>query len=216
MQGFTPVSQQQWKLYNWIDGCVRNVSLNCVSDKFVPIKGLKLPDMTNFLVNNGISLMECDLQCRRNCSCTAYANSDFREGGSGCILRFDDLFDFRHLSDAGDQHLCLCLASSEGELMNKGMKNKSPMLMKILLSVGSVVLFFCLVISMSIWKISRTGRLLKADERRNEDLELPLLDLITLETATNNFSHTNKIGEGGFGPVYKGKTSQGQKIVVKR
>lgn len=31
----------------------------------------------------------------------------------------------------------------------------------------------------------------------------PLFDLSTLRTATNNFSDANKLGEGGFGPVYK-------------
>jgi hypothetical protein len=36
-----------------------------------------------------------------------------------------------------------------------------------------------------------------------DDLDLPLLAYSTLVTATNNFSIKNKIGEGGFGPVYK-------------
>jgi hypothetical protein len=36
-----------------------------------------------------------------------------------------------------------------------------------------------------------------------EDVELPLFDFHTIASATNNFSFTNKIGEGGFGPVYK-------------
>ena len=40
-------------------------------------------------------------------------------------------------------------------------------------------------------------------ERQKEDLELPLLDLATIVKATNNFSNGNKVGEGGFGPVYK-------------
>ncbi|MCL7027985.1 hypothetical protein MKW94_010234, partial [Papaver nudicaule] len=93
--GFTPISQRQWSIDNWTDGCVRKTSLECGSDVFVPIAGLKLPDMINFLVNKSMSLEECDLQCRRNCSCTAYANSDIREGGSGCILWFGDLFDLR-------------------------------------------------------------------------------------------------------------------------
>ena len=30
-----------------------------------------------------------------------------------------------------------------------------------------------------------------------------LYDLSTLKDATNNFSEKNKLGEGGFGPVYK-------------
>ncbi|URE26895.1 receptor-like protein kinase, partial [Musa troglodytarum] len=33
-----------------------------------------------------------------------------------------------------------------------------------------------------------------------------LFDLETLKVATNNFSDANKLGEGGFGPVYKHKT----------
>lgn len=36
-----------------------------------------------------------------------------------------------------------------------------------------------------------------------DDLELPLLDLGTVIAATNNFFDDNKLGEGGFGPVYK-------------
>ena len=43
-------------------------------------------------------------------------------------------------------------------------------------------------------------------ESRNEDLELPLFDLATLSDATNFFSINNKLGQGGFGPVYKVST----------
>ncbi|PKI37963.1 hypothetical protein CRG98_041636 [Punica granatum] len=34
--------------------------------------------------------------------------------------------------------------------------------------------------------------------------------------ATNNFSDENKLGQGGFGPVYKGKFPGGQEIAIKR
>lgn len=36
-----------------------------------------------------------------------------------------------------------------------------------------------------------------------EDLDLPLFDWLTVASATNDFAFTNKIGEGGFGPVYR-------------
>ena len=39
-----------------------------------------------------------------------------------------------------------------------------------------------------------------------EDVELPSFSLDTIAIATNNFSSSNKIGEGGFGPVYKVST----------
>ncbi|XP_034678409.1 G-type lectin S-receptor-like serine/threonine-protein kinase At4g27290 [Vitis riparia] len=45
--------------------------------------------------------------------------------------------------------------------------------------------------------------------------ELQLFDLDTLVNATNNFSSDNKLGEGGFGPVYKGILQEGQEIAVK-
>ncbi|KAL3744224.1 hypothetical protein ACJRO7_013475 [Eucalyptus globulus] len=38
----------------------------------------------------------------------------------------------------------------------------------------------------------------------------------TLKAATDDFSSENKLGEGGFGPVYKGKLPKGQYIAVKR
>ncbi|KAL5579021.1 hypothetical protein UlMin_011463 [Ulmus minor] len=41
-------------------------------------------------------------------------------------------------------------------------------------------------------------------------------DLATIEAATNKFSVDNKLGEGGFGEVYKGTLPNGQEIAVKR
>lgn len=40
-------------------------------------------------------------------------------------------------------------------------------------------------------------------ETKDEDIEIPMFNLITITTATENFSLTNIIGEGGFGIVYK-------------
>ena len=38
---------------------------------------------------------------------------------------------------------------------------------------------------------------------RKEDMDLQPFDLSVIAKATNNFSSNNKLGEGGFGPVYK-------------
>ncbi|XP_024966135.1 G-type lectin S-receptor-like serine/threonine-protein kinase At4g27290 [Cynara cardunculus var. scolymus] len=46
--------------------------------------------------------------------------------------------------------------------------------------------------------------------------DLPLFSLSTLVVATNNFSFKNKLGQGGFGPVYKGILKDGQEVAVKR
>ncbi|KAF8086800.1 hypothetical protein N665_0612s0020 [Sinapis alba] len=41
-------------------------------------------------------------------------------------------------------------------------------------------------------------------------------DFKTIEAATNKFSRINKLGEGGFGEVYKGTLSNGTEVAVKR
>jgi hypothetical protein len=41
------------------------------------------------------------------------------------------------------------------------------------------------------------------NEGEKEDMELPIFDLTAIKNATNYFSINNKLGEGGFGPVYK-------------
>lgn len=40
-------------------------------------------------------------------------------------------------------------------------------------------------------------------DENQQDFELPLFNLSTMIEATDNFSDDNKLGEGGFGPVYK-------------
>ncbi|KAM0002620.1 putative protein kinase RLK-Pelle-DLSV family [Helianthus debilis subsp. tardiflorus] len=43
-----------------------------------------------------------------------------------------------------------------------------------------------------------------------------VLSFADIREATNSFSEENKLGEGGYGPVYKGKLSNEQEIAVKR
>ncbi|KAJ6918083.1 hypothetical protein NC651_012338 [Populus alba x Populus x berolinensis] len=55
------------------------------------------------------------------------------------------------------------------------------------------------------------------DKRKNrwsKNMELPLFSYESVSVATGQFS--DKLGEGGFGPVYKGKLPTGLEIAVKR
>ncbi|XP_042449990.1 cold-responsive protein kinase 1-like isoform X1 [Zingiber officinale] len=55
--------------------------------------------------------------------------------------------------------------------------------------------------------------------KHNHDIpEIKNLKIITykeLKNATGCFSHANKVGEGGFGPVYKGRLKNGKNVAVK-
>ncbi|XP_039687024.1 probable leucine-rich repeat receptor-like serine/threonine-protein kinase At3g14840 [Medicago truncatula] len=53
-------------------------------------------------------------------------------------------------------------------------------------------------------------------ELNSLDLQTSLFTLRQIKAATNNFDISNKIGEGGFGPVYKGCLPNGTLIAVKQ
>ncbi|KAG4913556.1 hypothetical protein AAZX31_19G183400 [Glycine max] len=48
------------------------------------------------------------------------------------------------------------------------------------------------------------------------DTDLPMMPLITILQSTDNFSEASKLGERGFGPVYKGILPDRWQIAVKR
>ncbi|WCJ21169.1 S-locus lectin protein kinase family protein [Euphorbia peplus] len=54
----------------------------------------------------------------------------------------------------------------------------------------------------------------REDEKKG--LDVPFIDLECILAATDGFSDNNKLGQGGFGPVYKGKFPGGQEIAIKR
>uniref|UniRef100_A0A0E0I1Q5 Uncharacterized protein n=1 Tax=Oryza nivara TaxID=4536 RepID=A0A0E0I1Q5_ORYNI len=70
------------------------------------------------------------------------------------------------------------------------------------------------------WKISKTAAkplpLHTASPEHIQSIDSLLLDLSTLHVATDNFAEHKRLGEGGFGVVYKGILPDGQEIAVKR
>ncbi|KAG6737307.1 hypothetical protein POTOM_058821 [Populus tomentosa] len=84
---------------------------------------------------------------------------------------------------------------------------------------GAVVLslFLVFILLSSLWWKGYLGG------RKSRDRELVGLDLLTgiftfrqIKAATNDFDPANKLGEGGFGCVYKGVLSDGTPIAVKQ
>ncbi|KAL4281956.1 hypothetical protein GQ457_03G005930 [Hibiscus cannabinus] len=54
------------------------------------------------------------------------------------------------------------------------------------------------------------------NEDDKKDIDVPHFSLESILIATENFAEANKLGQGGFGPVYKAKLPRGQEIAIKR
>ncbi|GAB2298755.1 hypothetical protein Dimus_032831 [Dionaea muscipula] len=74
--------------------------------------------------------------------------------------------------------------------------------------------------AMHLWPCAAKHWCSRADSSmgcsRTAGLELPVFDFEAVATATDNFSDKNKLGEGGFGCVYKGLLDDGREVAVKR
>ncbi|KAL3322724.1 hypothetical protein AABB24_040023 [Solanum stoloniferum] len=83
------------------------------------------------------------------------------------------------------------------------------------LPVGAVIgivlasIVVVLIVLFSLWKKGIFGGKINQEE-------LGHFRLRQIKAATNNFDPANKIGEGGFGPVYKGVLTDGAVIAVKQ
>ncbi|XP_056166968.1 probable LRR receptor-like serine/threonine-protein kinase At1g53440 isoform X2 [Syzygium oleosum] len=83
------------------------------------------------------------------------------------------------------------------------------------IAVASVVLL--VLILLVLWLTGLLGgREVGDPELRGLDLQTSHFTLRQIKAATDNFDSVNKIGEGGFGPVYKGTLSDGIIIAVKQ
>ncbi|MED6131491.1 hypothetical protein PIB30_010244 [Stylosanthes scabra] len=220
MHGFSPKNQEAWNLNNGSEGCVRNTPLNCSTDKFLHRQNMKLPETTNVYVNKSMTLDECGSLCKRNCSCTAYANTDIRNGGTGCVMWVGQLFDMSVFPSNG-QDLYVRLSASD-----IGSNKNHRVIEAIGITLGALVIVLGLV-AICYLRNKKQQRSRGHDslmneiysggvERNMDDLELPMFDFDTLTMATNNFSQDNKLGEGGFGSVYRGRLIEGREIAVKR
>ncbi|MFS7994486.1 putative protein kinase RLK-Pelle-DLSV family [Helianthus anomalus] len=184
MQGFEPRNPEEWEVSDWVSGCIRKSPLNCGNgnangneDGFLKIVGVKIPDTRRAWYNVSMTLGECEMACKRNCSCTAYTSLDIRNGGSGCLLWLDELLDTREYDVYQDIYIRISASELEGKL--------------------------------NVHEKSTSLQMEQLDD-------MQCFSLYEVARATGNFSVSNKIGQGGFGPVYKGVLKDGREIAVKR
>ncbi|KAF8370246.1 hypothetical protein HHK36_031714 [Tetracentron sinense] len=180
VKGFEPKNPHDWYFRNSAGGCINKSEFDCHKGYgFLTMKGMKLPDNSRPIADKSMTLKECEAVCRKNCSCTAYANSDITGVGTGCMIWTGDLMDLREFTqDVQDLDLYVRVAASE-----LGTSKKS--------------------LDLQLFDVAIPGTRNYMDENKKDDLELTLFDIRTIAAATNHFSYANMVGRGGFGCVYK-------------
>ncbi|RHN62557.1 putative protein kinase RLK-Pelle-DLSV family [Medicago truncatula] len=227
--GFEPKFPRDWyESRDGLGGCVRKrgASVCGNGEGFNKVLRVKVPDISGAVAIDGLTLEECEKDCLRNCSCNAYAVADVRNGGSGCLTWHGNLMDIQKLSNQGQD---LFLRVEKVELANYNKKSKGVLdkkrLAAILVAsiVAIVILLFCVNY---MWKKKRKDKMMpqpnqdssgeENDTQSNTHPNLPFFSFKTIMTATRNCDLENKLGQGGFGSVYKGFLENGQEIAVKR
>ncbi|CAI0407067.1 unnamed protein product [Linum tenue] len=93
-------------------------------------------------------------------------------------------------------------------------KNTTKIAAVVIPIAGAAVLGFIFILFFCRRSLKRSRIPIQTDEIGNEGCLQ--FDFETIRVATNDFSQKSKLGEGGFGVVYKGTLSNGQEVAVKR
>uniref|UniRef100_A0A2N9EYX2 Receptor-like serine/threonine-protein kinase n=1 Tax=Fagus sylvatica TaxID=28930 RepID=A0A2N9EYX2_FAGSY len=182
-------------------GCERRNPLQCSDggiDEFLVMPNMRFPEASKHppKVNN---VEECKLQCLIDCYCTAYAYK------SGCLIYQGGLTNLRlvysHNEFGGDLHVRI----STSELVG----SRARIFRKVAWIVGFLVaLILSIGLAITWRRHSGVGAL------QEVEFSLILFNYRDLRIVTKNFSQ--KLGEGGFGSVFKGILPNSTAIAVKK
>ncbi|KAK8592313.1 hypothetical protein V6N13_062898 [Hibiscus sabdariffa] len=206
-------------------------------DIFKKSRCTKLPDLATLLPSEG-DVDACGKWCLENCSCIAYAFIP----GIRCMIWTGDLVDMQYFHQGGSLDFFYRLHHSESDNGRK-ISNLEIVIISLVVTgflVASLWLLCrfrtklnvsskpcCKDDDVAVFDVSKgKSKEFSTDLSGPADIlidgnqvhapELQNFDFSCIVTATNNFCEGNRLGQGGFGSVYKGELPGGEQIAVKR
>ncbi|KAE8125205.1 hypothetical protein FH972_020038 [Carpinus fangiana] len=220
LRGFEPKNTGEWNRGNWTSGCVRRKPLQCErvnngseggkKDGFLKLTMMKVPDLADW---SSAREGNCRNQCLENCSCIAYAYVS----GIGCMPWTRSLIDLQKFSSGGvDLYVRLAYSELDKEGNVKVIVTVTVIIGVIFIGICIYLLWHWMAKQKAPWTNIYKHRedeemlLLNMSEDNHGDKvnqakleEMPIFNLQELASATNSFHQSNKLGQGGFGPVYR-------------
>nr|POE64183.1 g-type lectin s-receptor-like serine/threonine-protein kinase [Quercus suber] len=204
------------------DRCFGRKYEECFAGKgFTARKGIMLQSGFKFNEGDKLTLNDCKAMCMNYCSCDAYSSTNDDE--TGCEIWSHDWQNF--VKKNSDDYRYIYFRQSPFDFESKGSQvlflSKPRIWIGIKTLGGLIVLMFRSIYYMTQEKLRSFGKknrekdiLLHELGRRDgkKSHELQFFSFESIAAATNNFTSTSKLGEGGFGSVYKGQLPDGQEI----
>nr|CAG28412.1 S-receptor kinase-like protein 1 [Senecio squalidus] len=228
--------------YESSNGCVESSLPQCrrEGDNFSEKNGDFAPDIARSATddNSSLSISDCFVKCWNDCSCVGFNSST--TDGTGCVIWTGSNNFLVNPRDNSTLKYVISQSPINPSAGNKTEESKTKESKTwIWILLGVVIPLALLCFGLLLYTKIKHRR--KEYERRKRDeyfLELTasesfkdvhqlesnggkgndllLFSFSSIMAATNDFSVENKLGQGGFGPVYKGKLSDGREIAIKR
>ncbi|XP_031262529.1 putative receptor-like protein kinase At4g00960, partial [Pistacia vera] len=209
-------------------GCKRWEDLSCRHGQKLERKAISNNDPQIIRVfdnRTNLSLSDCKDMCWKNCTCVGVQEKGPNPDGTGCTFLSGPLKEMKN----GGSNLTIPNPDEAFYIIIPAPSEKQSIWKWILISVATaaalVVIFFLGFFLFIRWRRLRLeekflfelmseAKELEIDGKKGVNLKV--YSVSSIMDATNSFSSENKLGEGGFGPVYKGLLPDGQEIAIKR
>ncbi|KAK7405006.1 hypothetical protein VNO78_06130 [Psophocarpus tetragonolobus] len=216
--------------YNTEEGCQKWEEIpKCRhhGDAFQIVQGFPDSNMRSNLENSSYGVSDCRAICWNNCSCTAF--KEYYDNGTGCVFFHWHSMEGTNIASTGEDFYMLVKHTD-----HKGAKKW------IWISIVMAISLFVICLYYVGFALKKRKYIFKGKQSRGMEIKmfdltgsnrssgikdlqddlkghgLKAFDYTLVVEATNDFLSENKLGQGGFGPVYKGVLPTGQEVAVKR